>query len=621
MAPRIPFVTSLLAVASVALFASAAPQQARSGTYVAAPAPPQGTATISGTLTTDDPAKRPVRRATVRLISDRGSERLSPSDDEGRFTFAKVPAGSYALAASKLGLVTTYYGATRPGRGPGVPIAVADGATVTITLAMPRGAVITGLIVDDGGQPVANLLVQAVPIRGATAPPPPLEQSVLSLFSATSKLVATLPPTAATTDDRGAYRIYGLTPGEYVVVALPHVAAAPDTTATTDAQARWAMAPPREMAGAPVPSAGRHVSYAPIFFPGTADVATASTVTVASGEERGGVGFPLHLVPTAVVAGTVIDEGGQPTSAPLLRLVPRRGRSAVADAIATAGISVTPPQATLSGASFSIAGVVPGEYTLLARTGASSRGRSDAPPPDQLVWAVLDLTVNGVDQRDVVLHLAPGASISGSIAFDGSNPPDRSRTSIVLRPALPLLGYQSPIATITPQGAFFIRNIRPGTFDLEAQAVVGGDATTSDWVLKSAMAGARDLADAPLELHAGEDFSNVALTFTNRGAVIAGTVSDAAGRPTSTYSVIVFPANRDDWRPGSRRIRAAHLATNGSFAVKNLPAGTYALAVVDDLDAADLSSPDFLTQLAAAAKTITLGDGEHKTQDLKIGGR
>ena len=134
------------------------------------------------------------------------------------------------------------------------------------------------------------------------------------------------------------------------------------------------------------------------------------------------------------------------------------------------------------------------------------------------------------------------------------------------------------------------------------------------------MAGTRDLADAPLELGAGDEFPNVALTFTNHGAVIDGSLTDTGGKPVTVYSVVVFPANRADWHPGSRRIRTMHLATNGSFAVRNLPPGTYAIAMVDDLDPSDLASPDFLGQLLAAAKTAVLGDGEHKTQNLRIGG-
>ena len=61
-------------------------------------------------------------------------------------------------------------------------------------------------------------------------------------------------------------------------------------------------------------------------------------------------------------------------------------------------------------------------------------------------------------------------------------------------------------------------------------------------------------------------------------------------------------------------------ATNGAFALDGLPPGQYRVAVLTDLDPADLADSSFLDALAGAAVTVTLGEGERKTQDLRIGG-
>src|SRR5579872_1935025 len=103
MTVRTTLVIGAIALAATSVAGVAARQQLRDGAFMAAPAPPEGTATISGTLTTDDREGRPVRRASVQLIADRGA-RFGASDDEGHFTFSKVIAGTYALAASKPGL-------------------------------------------------------------------------------------------------------------------------------------------------------------------------------------------------------------------------------------------------------------------------------------------------------------------------------------------------------------------------------------------------------------------------------------------------------------------------------------------------------------------------------------
>ena len=102
--------------------------------------PATGTAVISGTLVTDDSSPRPIRRAAINLSgSDFIRRRMTVTDDAGRFQIANLPAASYSVWASKPGYVTAYYGGKRPGRGPGLPIALGDGQQVTLALKMLRG--------------------------------------------------------------------------------------------------------------------------------------------------------------------------------------------------------------------------------------------------------------------------------------------------------------------------------------------------------------------------------------------------------------------------------------------------------------------------------------------------
>jgi hypothetical protein len=127
-----------------------------------------------------------------------------------------------------------------------------------------------------------------------------------------------------------------------------------------------------------------------------------------------------------------------------------------------------------------------------------------------------------------------------------------------------------------------------------------------------------DLADGAFEVKPGHDVAGPVVTFTDHAGGISGRLVDAAGRPNTRYSIVVFPADRALWQPESRRIRSVPPATDGSFAVPGLPAGQYAIAAA--ADASDLSDATFLTQLLASAVTVTLADGEQKRQDLRIGG-
>ena len=83
-----------------------------------------GTASLGGRVVQGDSANaRPVAR-TVITIDSGGGERVTVTNDDGRFLFEGLAPGRYLLNATKTGWVPSYYGSARPGRPPGVRIAV-----------------------------------------------------------------------------------------------------------------------------------------------------------------------------------------------------------------------------------------------------------------------------------------------------------------------------------------------------------------------------------------------------------------------------------------------------------------------------------------------------------------
>ena len=166
--------------------------------------PTTGTASISGVVVTDETPPQPVRRVVVTLT---GAE-LRPSrgaitDDEGRFALAGLPAGRFTLTAMRAGFVTSVYGAKRPGR-PGTAVTLTAGLAQQVTVRLWRGAVIAGVLRDDTGEPVPNVPVTAVRVSGSGG-----------------GLNLTLTNNGGATNDRGEYRIFGLEPGRYLVLAPP----------------------------------------------------------------------------------------------------------------------------------------------------------------------------------------------------------------------------------------------------------------------------------------------------------------------------------------------------------------------------------------------------------------
>jgi hypothetical protein len=120
-----------------------------------------------------------------------------------------------------------------------------------------------------------------------------------------------------------------------------------------------------------------------------------------------------------------------------------------------------------------------------------------------------------------------------------------------------------------------------------------------------------------IDVKPGTELNGLVITYTDRAGEISGTLVDASNRPVTRYSIVLMTVDKSLWLPNARRIRSAAPATNGSFSIGGLPAGDYAIAAVEDVEAADLADPALLSQLLAASVKITVAEGEKKTQNLR----
>ncbi|HEY7841112.1 MAG TPA: carboxypeptidase-like regulatory domain-containing protein, partial [Gammaproteobacteria bacterium] len=162
-----------------------------------------GTGVIAGSVLTEGSGTA-VRRARVTLTAPelRGS-RTATTTDQGSFSFGSLPPGRYTLSASKPGYVNISYGARRAGR-PGTPIQLLDGQKMEkAVISLPKGAVVTGVVIDEHGEPSPGTQVRVM-------------RAVMRTGEKTYEQAG-----QDQTDDRGIYRIYGLQPGDYIVNAMP----------------------------------------------------------------------------------------------------------------------------------------------------------------------------------------------------------------------------------------------------------------------------------------------------------------------------------------------------------------------------------------------------------------
>ena len=242
-----------------------------------------GTATLSGRVIRGESSGRtPVARVIVSVsLGDASRNRQTVTDDQGRFQFDGLPAGSFLLTASRIGWVTTYYGSPRPGRPPGVRIAVADGTKITVEIPIVPGSVIAGRVVDEDGQPMSRMF------------PLLLEQRLVGnrQMLARIKLREGVGFFERSTNDLGEFRLFGLPPGAYHLVLTPSIASG--ARFTTQDEVRWAMQPPG--AGGQIPPLGAVAGYAMLFYPGTSDPAQSQAIVVGPGEVREGYDVPCRV--------------------------------------------------------------------------------------------------------------------------------------------------------------------------------------------------------------------------------------------------------------------------------------------------------------------------------------
>jgi len=510
----------------------------------------QGTASIRGLVTSAD-TNSPVRRAQVRATSaDTRSARLSTTDADGRFELRDLPAGRWTISATKGGFVTQQFGQRHPFESV-EPIDLADGQRFTANFTLSRGSAITGRVSDEFGDPITGARVQV-------------------LRSQAQQGRRRLVPTAngAQTDDTGAFRVFGLAPGEYYVAA--------------------------SLQAAPADSSTNPVSYAPTYFPGTGNIADAQRLTLTLGTEQSSINFVLQPVRAVRVSGTVVDSNGAPTQA-LLNLTP----AGFGD---DGGLQLGNPARVLPDGSFTILNVVPGEYVLTV----NGRPNGNATPE----VASMPVTVGNDDLAGVSIATSKGGTIRGTIVADNNAKVATTNIQVSVQALRPAPGNFQPRTQVSSGGTFELNGL------IGAQ-VLRVDRLPDGWTVKSIRANGRDITDTALEFR-GAEAATVQVVLTNRISEVSGAVK-ANGQPVTSASVVLFPEDAAQWVFPSRRVRMVRVDQTGVFHAQSLPPGERYLAVaVDYLEQGEFQDPLFLERMRGRATAFSLTDGENKNVDLTL---
>ena len=518
------------------------------------PTPPAATGVIRGRVVRADTGE-PLRRVQVRVdewsTGDRSGPAATMTDADGRYELTQLAAGRYQLKATRGGYVEVAYGQRRPFEQ-GRPVELVEGAVLqNIDFSLPPGAVITGRVVDETGEAVAHVSVSLDRRR---------------YIAGARRWVA---ESASSTDDRGEFRIFGVPPGDYVIVARLH---------TMDMGSR------------------DRVRYVPTYYPGTPVAREAQRVTVGPGQEMPGITIALARAATATVRG-VVRSSGQAPFGPVTFVVAREiGGPQAYGSTATA--------IAAGDGSFAIAGLLPGTYLVEARSPSGSE------------FASTEVAVEGSDVDGVTLMLSKGATARGRIRFDTGNPPPGLRPSqVFVMPAFvdPVGDHQMASTNGGPpvprdDWTFELRGLRGRGF------IRAG--TESDWQMKRVRREGVDVTDTPLDF--ATDVDGLEIELTERSTTVSGGVSDDRGGVALDTTVIVFADDSGKWGPHSRFIQSARPDQKGRFSIRGLPPGPYLAIAVGYLQPGEERDPDVLEAWRQGATQFTLSEGETHALDLRL---
>jgi carboxypeptidase family protein len=512
----------------------------------------------------------PIAGARITLDSNFGSapaanllKPVTTSDVSGQFGFQNAEPGQYRLIVQINGYARTEYGQKIPS-GQGTPIRLAPGQkTSGIDIRLPATGTIGGRVLDSSGKPALH-----VPVRLAQSAYDANGQHYLNVKLSTQS------------DDRGEYRFYYVTPGNYIVAA----------GAITGEF--------RDLLGGDLQS-----TFGVSFLPGTPDLERAELVSIRSGEELRGADILVSRSRLYAIQGRVTDNrtAAPPASASVSLLYQAIDRGGIS------GMSVSENYDPRTGG-FSFGRLAPGTYGVAATF-------QDGPPrgggPSYTAFASVQI-VNS-DIPDLVLKPADTFSIGATIRVDGQNSIPQRGAGVQIQP-LPSNGESvslmpRPVLAPNPDGTLSVRLIA-GSYRVSVlpQAMPPGV------YVKELRFGDTDVWNNPLNI-TGPTESKLELVFSTKSAQLEGTVTDAQGQPAEPNPLVLVP---DRNRERTELYRTAVVDRPGHFTISNVPPGDYKLFAWEALEPFGYFDPNILKRDDTKAISVHLAESAHEHVDLHL---
>jgi Carboxypeptidase regulatory-like domain len=512
------------------------------------------TCTVSGTVVRSLDGT-PLKDATLSMSTDENYQgRIATTTSaDGHFELRNIPAGHYRLLAQRDGYVAMQYGQKRSG-DPGSTLTLRPGQKLEdLVFKLGKTGVIAGRVFDEDGEPMLGVRVRAL----------------RELFA--DGKIHFEPDDGHESNDLGEFRLYGLKPGRYLVVAAPE---------------RW-----NHIVGSRAYSADKPLgerAYANIYYPGVVSSGKASVITIKSGDEISSIDMLLKKVAVYRIRGRVVNLPPRVKGGGLFQVAAlRRGED---DEYFSGPSSVNTADGT-----FEIAEVPSGNYTVrfLSRFEDGSFHST-----------LQDVNVTNADVEGVTLTAGNGVNILGRVIWDGA--PKLERQALTIN-ANSMEGLPFPVrGDVDDNNQFVLKDVPEGEYRLDPWGF------SKDCYVKELRYNEQIVPDGKIRV-AKESAGRLEITLSSHGAHIQGAVVNEDSLPAAGAWVVAIPEQNT-----TRTSYSTNTDQYGHFDIPGLPPGKYQLFSWAGLERGIWEDPEFLKGYVAKATSIEFEESDKKTTQLSL---
>ena len=499
---------------------------------------------------------QPLKKANVTLRNPKGFAYAAVTDAAGHFLIENIEPGSYQAMAASDGFIPDQM--FRRSALASTLVTVAEEQHVkNVTVKLVPLGLASGHVLDEDGEPIAGANVAA------------------QRYVYNSGRKQLNPAGYANTNDLGEFQMLDLQPGRYYFQV------------TFNRQQL-------NLSGHVI-GKGADETYPTTYYPSVLDVAQASALEVTAGAQLSNIDFRIRKIRSYHVRGKLLDATGQAARNVSVQLLPAGSGS-----FSRFGAPVQ------QDGSFDIGSVASGPYIVWSQR--SEGGTS--------VSARRSINVGDQDVDHVLLTLAPGFDISGSMQIEGAAPvapkpdgtqpaPPPMRVQVMLQP-LERIG-QSPRAPVENDGTFVLHNVAAAVYQL---TIIGGPGK----YLKAIRFGDREVPNAEIDL-TQQSGGSLNLVFGTDGGQIDGTVQNKNGDTAAGIFITVAP--REEYEGRRDLFKQSTTDQSGHFHLQDIAPGDYKVFAWEEFDWMTMQSPEVRKVFESKAVSVTVGANGRESIQLK----